>query len=203
MIISFITGFVLCFSLNCVIGAQNTYLFRQGLINKYVFPLAFFCFLCDVILISFGVIGMNILINQDLLNWFFGFSSACLFFYGFLRAKSALQSTHKLNETIEVEGSFVKSISGMAALTLLNPHVYLDTVILIGSVSLKFNSFFKLTYLFGAFFASLIFFFAIAYLSRSLSSFMENERIWRIVDGLTAIIMFIVGYIMLQSSHWI
>ena len=202
MLISFITGFSLCFSLNCVIGAQNTYLFRQGLLDHYVFSLAFFCFVCDVILIIIGVVGMNILINQFLLDWLFGFSSICLFFYAILRTRSALFPVHEFKKNSIPEKSFIKIFPGMAILTLLNPHVYLDTVILIGSVSMKFDESTKLTYALGAFVASLFFFYIIAFVSRTLSHLMNSDYVWRILDGFTAIIMFIIGCVMLRSSNW-
>ena len=139
MLGAFFTGFMLCFSLNCVIGAQNTYLFRQGIRNEYVYILATFCTVCDFILILAGVYGMSLIVNQFYTDLFLILSALTLIIYGVLRVKKLILLSYGVSKEDFLEKSLKKSLLAMAAFTLLNPHVYLDTVILIGSASLQYN----------------------------------------------------------------
>ena len=90
MLGAFFTGFMLCFSLNCVIGTQNTYLFRQGIRNEYVYILATFCTVCDFILILAGVYGMSLIVNQFYTDLFLILSALTLIIYGVLRVKKLI-----------------------------------------------------------------------------------------------------------------
>ena len=139
MLSPILTGFMLCFSLNCVVGAQNTYLFRQGMRNEYVYTLAIFCILSDLLLITIGVYGMSLIVNQFYIDVFLLLSAACLFVYGFIRIKNIVGLSYNLNEKVYMQKNLRKSMLTMIAFTLLNPHVYLDTIILIGSASLQYN----------------------------------------------------------------
>ena len=139
MLSPILTGFMLCFSLNCVVGAQNTYLFRQGMRNEYVYTLAIFCILSDLLLITIGVYGMSLIVNQFYIDVFLLLSAACLFGYGFIRIKNIVGLSYNLNEKVYMQKNLRKSMLTMIAFTLLNPHVYLDTIILIGSASLQYN----------------------------------------------------------------
>ena len=145
MLSAFLTGFFLGLSLIIAIGAQNTFVLRQGILGQHVFYVALFCALADAILISIGVAGISFFLNNFIsqnLNTLFSLSAIWLFGYGVIRLRSALKS----NKTIEVETSSLKgllpTISVAAVLTFLNPHVYLDTMILIGSISQQFFVFY-------------------------------------------------------------
>ena len=149
MIQSLLTGFFLGLSLIVAIGAQNTFVLRQGILGQHVFYVALFCALSDALLIIIGIVGISLfldnIINQisDIL---FGFSALWLLGYGALR----LAAVFRTDEMIEIENSTASSnlfrtLSIAAVLTFTNPHVYLDTMVLIGSVSQQFNGFDKIS----------------------------------------------------------
>jgi len=206
LIQSFITGFFLGLSLIIAIGAQNTFVLRQGILGQHVFYVALFCALSDALLICIGVAGisffLNTFINQNS-NILFGLSAVWLSGYGAIRLRSALKS----NQTINIEVSKLKglfpTISIAAALTFLNPHVYLDTMILIGSISQQFSGFYKVTFAFGAVLASFVFFFSLAYGAKILSPLMQHQSAWRTLDCLIALIMFTIAFQLASAGNWL
>lgn len=202
MLGAFFTGFMLCFSLNCVIGAQNTYLFRQGIRNEYVYILATFCTVCDFILILAGVYGMSLIVNQFYTDLFLILSALTLIIYGVLRVKKLILLSYGVSKEDFLEKSLKKSLLAMAAFTLLNPHVYLDTVILIGSASLQYNVHDKIYYIIGATFASIIFFYGVAVFSKMFSSFSNNVLVLKVVDLITGGILFIISFAMMKATSF-
>ena len=206
MIHSFLTGFFLGFSLILAIGAQNTFVLRQGILGQHVFYVALFCALSDALLISIGVAGISFFLNNFIsqnANILFALSAVWLVGYGVIRLRSALKS----NNTIEIEASTIKgllpTISVAAVLTFLNPHVYLDTMILIGSISQQFSGFHKIIFTFGAVLASFIFFFSLAYGARLLIPIMQHPFSWRILDSLIALIMFTIAFQLASAGNWL
>ena len=206
MFSAFLTGFFLGLSLIIAIGAQNTFVLRQGIIGQHVFYVALFCALADALLICIGVIGISFFFNNFISqnsNIFFGLSAIWLFSYGLIRLRSALKS----NKTIELETSKLKdllpTVSVVAVLTFLNPHVYLDTMILIGSVSHQFTGFHKITFALGASLASFVFFFSLAYGARLLEPLMKRPSSWRILDSLIALIMFTIAFKLASAGNWL
>ena len=206
MIQSFLTGFLLGLSLIVAIGAQNTFVLRQGILGQHVFYVALFCALSDALLICIGVAGISFFLNNFISqnsNILFALSAVWLVGYGVIRLRSALKS----NNTIEIEASTIKgllpTLSVAAALTFLNPHVYLDTMILIGSISQQFSGFHKIIFTFGAIVASFIFFFSLAYGARLLIPIMQHPFSWRILDSLIALIMFTIAFKLALSGNWI
>ena len=205
MIQSFLTGFFLGFSLIVAIGAQNTFVLRQGILGQHIFYVALFCALSDAILISIGVAGISFFLNNFIsqnANILFGLSAIWLTGYGMIRLISAFKS----NKTIEIEASTLKglfpTISVVAVLTFLNPHVYLDTMILIGSISQQFLGYYKITFTLGACLASFIFFFSLAYGARLLTPIMQRPFSWKILDSLIALIMFIIAFKLASTGNW-
>ena len=199
-------GFFLGLSLIVAIGAQNTFVLRQGILGQHVFYIALFCALSDALLISIGVIGISFFLNNFISqnsNFLFGLSAIWLVGYGVIRLRSALKS----NNTIEIEASTIKgllpTISVAAVLTFLNPHVYLDTMILIGSISQQFSGFHKIIFTFGAVLASFIFFFSLAYGAKLLIPIMQHPFSWRILDSLIALIMFIIAFQLASAGNWL
>jgi len=197
LIESFLTGFFLGLSLILAIGAQNTFVIRQGILGQHVFYVALFCALADALLISIGVAGISFYFNHFIdqnLNILFNFSAAWLVGYGIIR----LRSVFKSDKTIKIEVTKLKSllstISVAAVLTFLNPHVYLDTMILIGSISQQFSGLHKITFSLGASVASFIFFFSLAFGARLLSPVMQQPISWKILDSLVALILFVIAY---------
>ena len=206
MIQSFLTGFLLGLSLIVAIGAQNTFVLRQGILGQHVFYVALFCALSDALLICIGVAGISFFLNNFISqnsNILFALSAVWLAGYGVIRLRSALKS----NNTIEIEASTIKgllpTISVAAVLTFLNPHVYLDTMILIGSISQQFSGFHKIIFTFGAVLASFIFFFSLAYGARLLIPIMQHPFSWRILDSLIALIMFTIAFQLASAGNWL
>jgi len=206
LIQSFLTGFLLGLSLIVAIGAQNTFVLRQGILGQHVFYVALFCALSDALLICIGVAGISFFLNNFISqnsNILFALSAVWLVGYGVIRLRSALKS----NNTIEIEASTIKgllpTISVAAVLTFLNPHVYLDTMILIGSISQQFSGFHKIIFTFGAVLASFIFFFSLAYGARLLIPIMQHPFSWRILDSLIALIMFTIAFQLASRGNWL
>ena len=206
MLNAFLTGFILGFSLILVIGAQNSFVLRQGLMGRHVFTVALFCSLADALLISIGVAGISIFLNNyiDLMSdWLFGISAIWLAGYGLLRLKEAIKGKSVLFVENSPANGLVSTLSFLVVLTFANPHVYLDTVVLIGSVSQQFPGNVKVAYVLGASLASFVFFFILAYGAKFLSPIMQKPIAWRFLNGFIAIVMFSLAIKMVHSSGWI
>ena len=206
MLSAFLTGFILGFSLILAIGAQNSFVLRQGLMGRHVFIVALFCSFSDALLISIGVAGISIFLNNyiDLVsNWLFGISAIWLASYGFLRLRDAINGKSVLIAENSSVNGLVSTLSFLVILTFANPHVYLDTVVLIGSVSQQFSGHTKLAYLLGASIASFVFFFSLAYGAKFLSPIMQRPIAWRLLDSFIAFVMFTLAIKMAQAGDWI
>jgi len=205
MLSAFLSGFILSLSLILAIGAQNSFVLRQGLMGRYVFIVALFCSLSDALLIGIGVVGISLFLNNyiDLVSdWLFGISAIWLAGYGILRLRDAVIGKSVLiAENSSVKG-LVSTLSFLSVLTFANPHVYLDTVVLIGSVSQQFPDNTKLAYVLGASIASFVFFFSLAYGAKLLSPIMQKPIAWRILDSFIAFVMFSLAIKMTHSVGW-
>ena len=206
MLSAFLTGFILGFSLILAIGAQNSFVLRQGLMGRHVFIVALFCSLSDALLISIGVAGISIFLNNyiDLVsNWLFGISAIWLAGYGVLRVRDAINGNSALVIENASSNGLTSTLSFLAILTFANPHVYLDTVVLIGSISQQFPDNTKITYIIGASLASFVFFFSLAYGAKFLSPVMQRPIAWRLLDSFIAFVMFSLAIKMVHSGGWI
>ena len=205
MIYAFLTGFILGFSLILAIGAQNSFVLRQGLIGRHVFIVALFCALSDALLIIIGVAGISIFLNYiDLVSdWLFGISAIWLAGYGLLRLRDAVTGKSALIAENSSANGLASTLSFLAVVTFANPHVYLDTVVLIGSVSQQFSGDTKLAYLLGASIASFVFFFSLSYGAKLLAPIMKRPSAWRILDGSIALLMFIIAVKLAYSGNWL
>ncbi len=206
MISAFLTGFFLGMSLIVAIGAQNAFVLRQGIIGQHVFYVALFCAVSDTLLISLGVTGISFFLNNlvsEISNLLFGFSALWLAVYGVIRLKAAFKS----DTTLEIETSSSKgllpTLSIVSVLTFANPHVYLDTMILIGSVSQQFYEDDKISFALGASLASFVFFFSLAYSAKLLAPKMQSPTSWRILDFLIALIMFTIAIKLAYVGNWL
>ena len=205
MLSAFLSGFILGFSLILAIGAQNSFVLRQGLMGRHVFTVALFCSLSDALLISIGVAGISIFLNNyiDLVSdWLFGISAIWLAGYGLLRLRDAVIGKSVLIAENSSVNGLVSTLSFLSVLTFANPHVYLDTVVLIGSVSQQFPDNTKLAYVLGASIASFVFFFSLAYGAKFLSPIMQRPIAWRLLDSFIAFVMFTLAIKMAQAGGW-
>ena len=189
MLASFLPGFALSLTLILAIGAQNAFVLRQGLRREHVFWVCLTCGVSDAVLIAGGVAGFGAL--AEAVPWFepvmrYG-GCAFLIWYGYLNARSAWRGGAGLDTSGATTQSLSKAIGTLLALTWLNPHVYLDTVVLIGSISSQYPD--RLAFGIGAALASLVFFFSLGYGARLLNPFFVNPRSWQILDGVIALTM--------------
>jgi L-lysine exporter family protein LysE/ArgO len=206
MITALLTGFFLGLSLIVAIGAQNTFVLRQGIIGQHVFYVALFCALSDALLISIGVAGISYFVSNiinQISNILFGFSALWLMGYGILRIKAVFKADKKIEIEASKSKGLLPTISIAAILTFVNPHVYLDTMVLIGSISQQFFGYYKIAFTLGACLASFIFFFSLAYGAKLLEPIMQRPSSWRILDGLIAIIMFIIAFKLASAGNWL
>ena len=205
MLSAVLTGFVLGFSLILAIGAQNSFVLRQGLIGRHVFIVALFCSISDALLISIGVAGISIFLSNyiDLVSdWLFSISAIWLLGYGLLRLRDAINGKSVLIAKDSSVNELASTLSFLSVLTFANPHVYLDTVILIGTVSQQFPGNTKLAYVLGASLASFVFFFSLAYGAKFLSPIMQRPIAWRFLDSFIAFVMFILAIKMADAGGW-
>jgi L-lysine exporter family protein LysE/ArgO len=195
-------------SLIVAIGAQNTFVLRQGILGKHIFYVALFCALSDALLISIGIVGMSFFLNDiidKISDFLFLFSAIWLSCYGIFRLKTAFKSTKniEIETSISTSKDLLKTISIISVLTFANPHVYLDTMILIGTISQQFYGDEKIAFALGAVIASFVFFFSLAYGAKLLSPIMQSSLSWRILDLLIALIMFTIAIKLAYSGNWI
>lgn len=190
MITAATTGFASAFALILAIGAQNAFVLRQGLLKTHVFPLALFCALSDAVLIIAGVWGFGAIVTA-----YPGFprlmalaGAAFLICYGILRLRAAWRGDYAMQITGQ-SGSLGKTLATAAAFTWLNPHVYLDTLGLIGAISTQFAGPARIAFAAGAVASSFVFFFSLAYGARLLAPIMQSARAWRILDVIIAVVM--------------
>ena len=206
MLPAFLTGFFLGLSLIVAIGAQNAFVLRQGIIGQHVFYVALFCALSDALLIGIGVAGISLFLNNvinQISNILFGFSALWLTGYGILRLKAVFRvKTMEAIAASKLKG-LMPTISIAAILTFANPHVYLDTMILIGSISQQFYGYHRIAFTLGACLASFVFFFGLAYGSKLLEPIMQRPISWRILDGLVALIMFTIAFKLALAGNWL
>lgn len=187
-------GFGVSFSLILAIGSQNAFVLRQGLRREHVFLICLTCFVSDAALICAGIGGFDVVIAR--LPWleqamrYIG--AAFLTVYGARSLWSALRSTGGLNAGDAAPQSLQKTLLICLALTWLNPHVYLDTVFLIGSISTQYEGQ-KLAFAAGAALSSLLFFFSLGYGARLLQPWFVRPLSWRILDTLIALIMWSIA----------
>ena len=187
----FIQGFIIGSSLIIAIGPQNLFVINQGLKKNFVFIVVLICSLSDSLLIVCGIyLSNNILsLNTSLITIMKLIGGIWLILYGISKIKNSRQ--HEINSNGFNESSFSKVIVTTLAITYANPHVYLDTVILLGSISINFDN--KLYFGLGAIFASFIFFFSLGYFSNFLSRYINSPKVWFYVDNTMGLLMLFYG----------
>lgn len=198
-----ITGFLTTATLIIAIGAQNAFILKNGIANNHIFLMSSICFLCDIVMTSLGVLGIGKLfldnITAQLVLSLLG--AIFLFSYGLMALKSVFQNK-SMNITMNVlKRSKKEIILGTLAVTLLNPHAYLDTIVIIGGITsnLDFNE--KFYFLAGALLGSGLWFFSLAYGSKKLAPWFAKPKMWKILDMLIAVIMFSISYQLVKFAY--
>jgi len=192
-VIALIPGFLTGLSLIVAIGAQNAFVIRQGLLRSHVLLVVIVCSVSDALLIILGTGGLGKVVqsNPDLLTFIRWFGVVYLTWFGIKSLRSAFKE-NQLLATGQAEISWKRILTTVLALTYLNPHVYLDTVIFVGSIANQFEGdkwFFAL----GASIASVVWFSTIGFGARAASHLMSKPIFWRILDISIALIMFSIA----------
>jgi L-lysine exporter family protein LysE/ArgO len=206
MFSTFFTGFFLGLSLIVAIGAQNAFVLRQGIIGQHVFYVALFCAVSDALLICIGVAGISFLMSNfvnQISSWLFGFCALWISGYGVCKLKDVYKGHSILNLQTSSAKNLSSTLSTLAIFTFANPHVYLDTMILIGSISQQFSGFNKLSFALGASIASFVFFYGLAYGAKFLTPLMRSSNSWRILDSIIALIMFFIALKLAYAGEWL
>jgi len=187
---AYIAGFTLSLSLILAIGAQNAFVLKQGLKKQHVFVVCLICAGSDAILIVLGVSGFGMIVKES--AWLGPLSRyGGAVFLGFYAVKSfmaAFGTAHSLDPAEEISPSLKKSVIICLAFTWLNPHVYLDTVVLLGSISTQFETG-ELLFAYGAVTASFLFFFSLGYGARILIPFFQKPISWKVLDFVVGLVM--------------
>jgi L-lysine exporter family protein LysE/ArgO len=179
----FVSGLLLGASLIVAIGAQNAFVLRQGLLRAHRFPVALFCAVSDAVLIGVGVAGLGIAIGALVLVW-----------YGIQALRRAFHPHAMTADTHGISAPMWQVLATCAGFTWLNPHVYLDTVLLIGSLATPWPPLWQRT-LFGvgAATASFAWFFGLVYGARLLAPLFRKPLAWRVLDGVIALVMWSIA----------
>ena len=191
---AFLPGFFAGLGLIVAIGAQNAFVIRQGLTRQHVFVVVAICAIADAALIALGIAGLGAIIQglPWLLEGVRWFGVAYLTWFGIESVRSAFK-----NDAMVISGaqttSLKKVVAAVLGFTLLNPHVYLDTVILLGSISNQFAED-RWVFGFGAMTASIVWFSSIGFGARAASRFMSKPIFWRVLDSLIAVVMFSIAF---------
>ncbi|ORF26604.1 amino acid transporter [Snodgrassella alvi] len=190
-----LSGLGLGFSLIIAIGAQNAFVLKQGLKQQYIFWVCLICSVSDTILIYLGVTGFAKVLNRypEIIIYAKYFGATFLFIYGIRSFYSAFNQNSALKPSLIDKSSLMKVIGVCLAFTWLNPHVYLDTVILVGSISVSFKDNLHLFTL-GVILASWLFFFSLGYGAKFLSPLFNQNLSWKILDLVIGVIMWSISF---------
>jgi L-lysine exporter family protein LysE/ArgO len=195
-------GFGTGLSLIVAIGAQNAFVLRQGIRRQAVLAVVGICALSDAALIALGVGGVGAVVVKwpgalTVVGWVGG---AFLLAYGALAARRVFRPDGgALRTEGEATGSVRRAVLTCLAMTWLNPHVYLDTVFLLGSVAADQGPL-RWTFGLGAVLASLCWFTALGFGARLLGRFLARPAAWRVLDGLVAATMIVLGAVLVAGS---
>lgn len=186
---SFIQGFTVCGGLILAIGAQNAHVLRMGLTRQHVLPTVLICAASDALLIGLGIGGMGALLDRwpeavRIATWG---GAAFLFWYAINSLRAALTPRHMDPGPRAQAISLSRAVVLVLAFTYLNPHAYLDTVVLIGSIGAHLASGQRLIFWFGCITASALWFSALGFGASRLSPLFAKPASWRILDALVGL----------------
>ncbi len=178
------------------IGAQNAFVLRQGIRREHVGAVALFCSLADAVLIGTGVLGIGVIVERapvilDVVRWG---GVVFLLCYAALALRRAVHpETLRAAET-GAGRTLHAAVTTAAALTFLNPHVYLDTVLLLGSVANQYGDDGRWVFAAGAILGSFGWFFALGYGARALAPLFARPAAWRALDAVIAVVMILIAF---------
>jgi L-lysine exporter family protein LysE/ArgO len=198
----FIQGLLLSLGLIVAIGAQNAFVLRQGLRREHVGPVVLFCAVADAALIAAGVLGMAQALGQrpELARALALAGAAFLAVYGW-QALRRVQQAHQLQAITGGAGlGRGAALAQAAAFTLLNPHVYLDTVLLVGSIGAQQPAALRGWFIAGASSASLFWFALLGFGARWLAPWFARPRAWQVLDGLIGLTMFVLSALLMRHA---
>ena len=200
---SAVSGFFLGLSLIIAIGAQNAFVLRQGLRREHVLAVVAICALSDLLLIALGIAGAGIVFEQlpwlvEVVRWV---GAAFLVTYGALAARRAIRPSAQalVSDQRVGGGTLIAAIATCLALTWLNPHVYLDTLVLLGSVGSTHGDA-RWAFGAGAGLASILWFAALGFGARMLGPLFARPLAWRILDAVIALVMFAIAIALVWSG---
>ncbi|MCZ8235472.1 MAG: LysE/ArgO family amino acid transporter [Inhella sp.] len=197
----FAQGLALALGLIVAIGAQNAFVLRQGLRREHVGPIVAFCAVADALLIAAGVFGLAQVLGERpvLARTLAGLGAVFLAVYGWRALQRAMRPQALHAAAGDAALSRPAALAQAAAFTLLNPHVYLDTVLLVGSLGAQQDSALRPAFVAGAASASLLWFGALGYGARALAPWFARPRAWQVLDGLIGLTM--AGLSLLLVRH--
>lgn len=196
----FTQGLALSFSLIVAIGAQNAFVLRQGLRREHVGSIVLFCAIADAVLIAAGVMGMAKALgeNPGLARALALAGAAFLALYGFQALRRARHS-HQLQAAAGEMGlSLSAAMAQAAAFTLLNPHVYLDTVLLVGSIGAQQPAQLRWWFVLGASAASMFWFGLLGFGAHRLAPWFARPRAWQVLDVLIGLAMWVLTALLVR-----
>lgn len=195
----FISGLLLGLSLILAIGAQNAFILKQGLRREHVFILCTLCALSDALLIAFGVYGFAWIATKlpaiEPVARYGG--AAFLFLYGARSFHAAFHSNASLEADATSGTPIANAVLACLAFTWLNPHVYLDTFVLLGSVSSQYPGE-KLQFALGAISASFLFFYTLGYAARLLAPIFKRPKSWKVLEFLIGTVMWTLAFSLIR-----
>nr|WP_217906326.1 LysE/ArgO family amino acid transporter [Vibrio sp. JPW-9-11-11] len=194
-------GFGLGASMIIPIGAQNAYVLNQGIKRQHHLTTASICSVLDTLFISLGIFGGGALLakNETLLLLVTLGGIAFLTFYGYLSLKNALSPiTDSQDQSASLVGRKAV-IVGALAVTVLNPHLYLDTVVILGSIGGQFSGIDRLAFAFGTITASFVWFFALSIAAAKLAPILSKPRVKQGIDFGVAVMMFVIAFMLARQ----
>lgn len=202
---AFTKGLAVGASLIIPIGAQNAFVIKQGLKKNHVLATAALCSLIDASLISTGMFGVNKVTSKAESTLFYNVISWAgiifLLIYGSLSLRDSIRKTSSLESKNNGKASSLwTTIITVLAISLLNPHVYLDTMLLIGSIGNQLSYDDQPFYTIGAIIASFVWFFSLAFGAQKLAPILNKEKSWRLINLIVAIMMFSIATSLIKQT---
>ena len=200
LLLAFSNGLLIAAGLIMVIGAQNAYVLQQGLLKNHVFTLCTICFAADAMLIIMGVAGLGSHIARYplILKTAAFLGAGILLFYACKSLRAAFRAEALTAPAGAGQTARGPAVATLLALTFLNPHVYLDTVLLIGSVSTQYRDAALTAFTVGAVSASGLWFYSLGYCAKTLSPVLARPSAWRKLNIAIALIMLLVAFSLLR-----